>query len=163
MKTKHITALVTFVITFALSAFLVTLLRPPTVSQTRKVIVNRGCSYTNAQRITQLLQQDIANANIPREFSSHQSSLAASTEYYVSASESLSYQDLPTDFQTAWQNHMRAWRNQVDLYNTFEDDFSQDEETLKMSARNTEEINRTWWEVLRIAKKYGSLIPEGAY
>ncbi len=163
MKTRHITALVTFVVAFAFSAFLVALLRPPTVSQTRKVIVNRGCRTPTAQRITQLLEQDINNGFTRRDYISRQISLAVRTENYVGASENLSYEDLPANFQTAWQNHMNAWRKQADLLNTLEDDFSDDETTLRMSSHYTNEINRTWWEVLRIAKEHGAMIPQGAY
>ena len=163
MKTKHILALVTFVATFVFSASLVALLFPKVVSQTRNVVVNRGCTTPTAQRISQLLQNDINNGAVRRDWESNQRSLAARTEDYVSASERLSYEDLPMDFQIAWQKHMQAWRKQANLYNTLDSDEFDNESTSRMSSRNTDEINRTWYEVLRIARQNGAMIPSGAY
>lgn len=162
MKTKHILALVTFVATFVFSASLVALLFPKVVPQTRNVVSNHGCKTTTAQRITQLLQSDINNGSTRRDWESNQRSLSARTEDYVSASERLGYEDLPMDFQAAWQKHMQAWRKQANLYNTLDSDEFKDKAIERMSARNTEEINRTWFEVLRIARQHGAMIPQGA-
>jgi hypothetical protein len=163
MKTKHIIALVTFVATFVLSSTLVALLFPQPVTVARNVVVSRGCKTSTAQRISQLLRQDINNGVSRRDIESAERSRAARTEDYVSASERLSYEDLPTNFQTAWQKHIQAWRKQANLLNTLESDDLEDEAMERMSYRNTEEINRTWYEVLRIAKENGAVIPDGAY
>lgn len=162
MKTKHILALVTFVATFVFSSALVALLFPQPVKQVRNVVFNKGCKTTTAQRIFQLLQSDINNGSTRRDWESNQRSLAARTEDYVSASERLSYEDLPMDFQAAWQKHIQAWRKQANLYNTLDSDEFEDEAIERMSNRNTDEINRTWYEVLRIARQHGAMIPQGA-
>lgn len=162
MKTKHILALVTFVAAFVISASLVALLFPNAVPQPRNVELHTGCKTTTAKRIFQLLQSDVKNGSVHRHLDSNQRGLASRTESYVSASERLGYEDLPMDFQTAWQKHMQAWRKQANLYNTLESDDFDDEAIEEMSARNTEEINRSWYEVLRIAQAHGAMIPKGA-
>lgn len=165
MKTKHILALVAFVATFFLSSLLVSKILPKALAyrQPQRVFSIRGCSVPTNQRITQLIQQDIDNTNNFRDNYPSGLGLAARTENYVNASENLSYEDLPVEFQNAWLNHMRAWRKQANLYNTLESDDVEDATIIRMRSRNSEEINRTWWEVLRIAKQNGAIIPNGAY
>lgn len=165
MKTKHILALVAFVATFFFSSLLVSKVLPKALGyrQPQRVFSTRGCSVPTNQRITQLIQQDIYNTNNFRDNYSNGLGLAARTENYVNASENLSYEDLPIEFQNAWLNHMRAWRKQANLYNTLETDYIEDTAILRMKYRNSDEINRTWWEVLRIAKQNGAIIPSGAY
>lgn len=164
MKTKHILALVTFVVTFVSSTVLVALLFPSAFKPTiRTVVYNQRYKNPMAQRMTEFLRKDINNGINRRDRFSEDRTLAVRTEDYVSASESMSYEEFPMDFQNAWEAHMRAWRKQADFLNSLDSDKYSDESMERMSYRNTEEINRTWYEVLRIARQNGAAIPAGAY
>jgi hypothetical protein len=148
MNTKHITALVTFALTFAVSV---------TIAGFFQVKVNSS----TATKITQVLTQDIQNGS-SRSYSSRASidEMALKTQEYVDASQSLDTSDLPDDFQAAWNRHMKAWRIQSNFLNSL--DFV-DSDAIELDTYNTNEINRTWWEVLRMARKHGAKIPAGAY
>jgi hypothetical protein len=151
MKTKSILHLVTFVLTFAVSV---------TVAGAFKSL--QGAS--TAEKITQVLTEDIANGTTRRKKCRNTNIyLAVRTNDYVSASEKLDTTGLPNDFRAAWQNHMRAWRNHSDYLNENKYSSGFDADYDEVSARQISEINRTWWEVLRIAKTNGATIPAGAY
>ncbi len=149
MNTKHITALVTFALTFAVSV---------TVAGFFQVKVNTS----TAKQITQVLAQDIANGNVrtTKRCRKPANEQAAWTQDYVNASTSIETSGLPDDFQSAWKKHMEAWRRHSNFLNSVD---STDSDALEMDQFNTNEINRTWWEVLRVAGKHGAKIPAGAY
>jgi hypothetical protein len=149
MNMKHITALVTFALTFAVSV---------TIAGFFQVKVSKS----TAQKITQVLAQDIANGNVrtAKRCRKPANELAVRTQNYVDASQSIDTEGLPGDFQAAWTRHMQAWRNHSDFLNSVE---SFDSDTQETDEYNIKEINRTWWEVLRIARKHGAEIPADAY
>jgi hypothetical protein len=80
---------------------------------------------------------------------------------YVEESGSMDASDLPQDFQIAWEKHMDAWRD----YSEYLDDLKNSSDT-KLSYKDlhiaenpyNREINRTWFEVLRIGETYGAYI-----
>lgn len=152
MKTKNILHLVAFVLTFAVS-----------VSVAGVVKSFQGLS--TAEKITKVLTQDINNGFSRRtNCSNSRYDLAQKTDDYVSASESLEVNDLPKDFQIAWQKHMQAWRNHSNFLMKIK--YSNENREIDLDfidSKNTNEINRTWWEVLRIAKRNGAVIPANAY
>ena len=148
MNTKHITALVTFALTFAVSV---------TIAGFFQVKVNSS----TAAKITQVLAQDIQNGTT-RSYSYKESinEIAHMTQDYVDASHSIDTRGLPDDFQTAWNRHMQAWRIHSNFLNRLD---YVDAEAARRDSYNTGEINRTWYEVLRIARQHGAKIPAGAY
>ncbi|MEK7723642.1 MAG: hypothetical protein AAB336_04785, partial [Acidobacteriota bacterium] len=89
--------------------------------------------------------------------------LAVRTNDYVSASENINVDGLPAEFQDAWQRHMQAWRNHTNYLNEkrFDRGFNSNYDAISSDQIN--EINRTWWEVLRIARQNGAKIPRNAY
>jgi hypothetical protein len=148
MNTKHITALVTFALTFAVSV---------TVAGFFQVKVNGS----TATKITQVLTQDIQNGSTRGYYYKESiSEIALKTQDYVDASQSIETEGLPDDFQAAWNRHMRAWRNHSNFLNSLD---YVDSNAVERDNYNTNEINRTWWEVLRIARKHGAKIPSDAY
>jgi hypothetical protein len=149
MNMKHITSLTTFALAFAVSV---------TIAGFFQVKVSKS----TAQKITQVLAQDIANGNArtAKRCRKPANDLAVRTQDYVNASTSIETIGLPNDFQSAWKKHMEAWRNHSNFLNSVD---SMDSNTLEIDQYNTDEINRTWWEVLRIARKHGAEIPAGAY
>lgn len=151
MKTKNILHLVTFILTFA-------------VSFTVAGVVKSFQGLSTAEKITSVLTEDIGNGVIQREnYGNTISYLAIRTNDYVTASESINTEGLPEDFQIAWQKHMQAWRIHADylIENKYSRGF--DSEYDSISADQIDEINTTWWEVLRIARQHGAVIPANAY
>ena len=177
MNTKHIIALVTFVVAFTGSAILVKLVRP--AYQPVRSAVSRGCSVSTAQQITQLIEQDVANGEqrVSEVYYSRTDSnwvvendsmevYAFSTQNYVSSMDGLNYQNLPQDFQDAWLAHKEAWRNHSEFLNDLKDISGSEISDLKnlpTLKQGDKDIDRTWFEVLRIARKYNATIPRNAY
>ena len=97
--------------------------------------------------------------------------IAETTEEYVDESQSLDASGLPADFQQAWQAHMDAWRVQADYLNqikaTAEKYSLNNQKTghlFNLNSNNSysnqsDEINRTWYQVLRVGRKYGAYVP----
>lgn len=151
MKTKNILHLVTFVLAFAVS-----------VSVAGVVKSFQGLS--TAERITNVLTEDIGNGfNRRQNYRDSRYYLAKQTNDYVTASESINVEGLPEDFQMAWQKHMQAWRTHADYLNENKCNRWANLNYDKVSAEQTNEINNTWWEVLRIARQNGAVIPANAY
>jgi succinate dehydrogenase/fumarate reductase flavoprotein subunit len=151
MKTKNILHLVAFVLTFAVS-----------VSVAGVVKSFQGLS--TGEKITNVLSQDINNGLSRRtNYKNSINYIAEKTDEYVSASEKLNVSGLPEDFQAAWQKHMQAWRIHADYLNErkYSREFNADYDAV--SANQSNEINRTWYEVLRVARENGAKIPRNAY
>lgn len=173
MNTKQISKLVAFVVTFALSVTIAGFFKPAQTAQ--------------AQRITALLVEDISNGTERRIGTYTFDEFVSKTEEYVSASENIDYSDLPADFTDAWLAHMRAWRNHSDSINNFQAANNLNIHFLEggsmkmrgnshidsakrqairdfnlLEERQSREINRTWYKVLRLAKKYDAEIPSNA-
>lgn len=152
MRTKHHLALFAFVVTFAFSAVIANFLK---VENGALTLWNETKS---AQKITELLRQDVANGQerILNE------DYVITTLAYVNNSENLDDSNLPSDFQRAWRAHMNAWRDHSDFL--LEGRRYRSNASLQRTlSRNTTEINRTWLRVLQTAKEHGAEIPAGAY
>ncbi len=178
MNTKHIIALVTFVVTFTASGVLVQLFRP-TYQVQQKPFVTRGCIDSTAQRISQLIRQDVENGRVRayNTFSGQSvegqysavvelENYAEETEIYTKKLENLNAENLPSEFQFALQNHKQAWRNQADFLNDVKDIEGSRFSDIRYSptfSQYDSEITRTWFEVLRIARENGAAIPVNAY
>lgn len=150
MKTRNFLHLVAFVLTFAVS-----------VSVAGVVKSFQGLS--TAEKITNVIKEDIGNGVTRRDSANSNVYLAVRTNDYVSASENINVDGLPAEFQDAWQRHMQAWRNHTNYLNEkrFDRGFNSNYDAISSDQIN--EINRTWWEVLRIARQNGAKIPRNAY
>lgn len=153
MKTKHITALLVFVLTFTSSAALAGFFR---------VESDTTVYLSDADKISALLIQDIENGRQRNfEMADADTDYAFSTLDYVENSEAINDSDLPQDFQNAWHAHMNAWHKHANYLAKIEDEDETSEDVT--ISRNISEINRTWWEVLRVARRHGATIPREAY
>lgn len=152
MKTKHYTALFAFVATFAISATVAGFFK---IEQGAFVLWDET---KTAQKITELLSKDIANG---RERILNED-YAITTLSYVDNSESLDDSNLPSDFRQAWRTHMKAWRNHSNFLIEGRN-YKSNAQIRRIWSKNTNEINRTWLKVLKIAEKHGAEIPAGAY
>lgn len=151
MKMRNILHLVTFALTFSLSISVA-------------LVIKSFQGVTTPEKITNVLKEDINNG-LSRHSNPGRGNvyLAVRTDDYVSASESINTDGLPADFQAAWQSHMQAWRTHADYLKEkrFSRGFEADYDAVSSDQIN--EINRTWYEVLRIARKHGAIIPANAY
>lgn len=162
MRSKDILSIIVFVSAFVFSSAFASLFTE----------VRTGEFHTDTKTsIENLLRQDIRNG---RErlwrvnnyrYSSEEANFARyaeSVEKYADESGSMSYGHLPRDFQWKWRKHMKAWRN----YSNFLNDVKHHPEDLKdedvYRTRNEliYEINSTWFNVLRVGRKYGSEVSD---
>lgn len=180
MRCKAVLSIIAFLAAFGISVALT----PRPAKSTFTPYVKTGCAESeNARKITNLLEQDIANGRVrDRKLDGYDdlevnrtsrfTIFASAIDGYTDASENIDDADLPGDFKMAWRRHMKAWRTHSDFLNEFKDvprkrsgrdtgeggGFSR-----KQYAEQNKEISDTWAEVLRIARKYDAYIPAGAY
>lgn len=157
MRIKKILSLIAFFAAFAVSTSLV------------------GLTFDSvtAERVSTFIEQDVQNGTyrdmevyrLNTNSNSSASDMLAYTAFtadYVNKSGSMDESALPQDFQLAWLKHMRAWHNFEDLLKNNQN--SSDSYQFKQLYREyNNEITVTWYEVLRVSKKYGATIPADAY
>ena len=152
MRMKHYAALFAFIAAFAMSAVAANFFK---IEKGAIVWWNEA---KTAQKINKLLTADVGNG---QERALGQDYIGA-TLNYTEEMETLDDSNLPTDFRWAWREHKRAWRVQSNLLLNANRYRSSDR--LKMMwVRNNDEISRTWYKVLEVAKKHKAEIPDGAY
>jgi hypothetical protein len=167
MRSKNILSIVAF----GLSAAFASLFISPN---------NYGASYSRAgqntaaaEAITALITQDYANGytrdekiydlrvSNPSDVNSVAfADFAEAMQGYADDSGSMDANDLPSDFQAAWREHMKAWREYSNFLNQSADISGRTACSLRKFKTNDKlhnrEINRTWYEVLRIGRSYGA-------
>lgn len=125
-----------------------------------------------AQKITGLIRQDHLNGNESGKsvydgnaaiFSSNDatfSGYAEAVKRYVDSSDTIKTNDLPSDFQNAWSEHLQAWRDYSNFLNRMKMSSKRtvltDEELLEIDAFHSREINRTFTDVTEIGANYGA-------
>lgn len=170
MRSKHIAALITFFATFAFSAFIALLFAAPKVYDVPPVVnsyelkVKRHTRCSTGSKIKDFLEQDKRNGYDRRnaDYSDDVSRLSrraeANTRYYAK-SASMNAFDLPDDFQNAWFEHMKAWRD----YSRFlENEGSKKAVSEDFEQRENDyvsDINLSWQEVLSIGREHGADLP----
>lgn len=140
---------------------------------------NRGKS-TDAQKMSALITQDVSNGHerdrksyriadrYTASFSSSSfASYSAFTTEYAETSGSIKDDGLPQEFQSAWREHMKAWRVYAEFLESMKDSSStntiRDEAFKNLSNKYNTEISVTWYEVLRIADEHGADINAAIY
>lgn len=168
---KIILGFIAFILTFGFSTSLVGLLFGFPQPNTASYLATKSNSQV-AQKIQGLLKRDVQNgvsrhSLADRLYQSGETfeSFYSDAEFrgaalkYVETSSSMSDAGLPLDFQYAWRDHMKAWEKQAAYIRTFESTGSYDPNSLSIRpGDNTTEINETWYQVLRIAQRYGVVI-----
>ncbi len=168
-NTRIIAGIIAFIGTFAVSVGLVWLLFgfpvKPTYSYSRHNCQQKQ-QHTNA--IYSFLQRDINNGRDRdrrsfNDFSEESYSIAThadSVSQYVEESGSMDVSGFPRDFQIAWNKHMDAWQNYAEFLNAKKNSSKRltKEDFQNFDERYTDEINETWYEVLRIGKNHGAYI-----
>lgn len=167
MTTKIITSLVAFFGTFIFGAVLVFLVTPLTpIDESWVKVIKTNYNRQTARDITNLLIKDISNGEERRQ-GNYEADLAENVSEYADKSAQINDENLPSDFQAAWRKHMSVWHNYADFLQDLNNPklrHNFDEMQIqKIQAEHISKINTTWYEVLRISKKYGAEIPRGAY
>ena len=163
---KYITALVAFSVAFGFSVLLVGVPQRNFAFQTFRI----QADTETGRQISFLLQQDEDNGR-ERDTNYRCASSSSTVEFskavnqYVRHSEAIDDAHLPTDFRYVWQTHMKAWRTQADFLrqNNLSSEKILRAEFLRTYRYQNAEINRTWFDVLEVAREYGAVIPRKAY
>lgn len=167
MNTRFITALLAFFVAFGFSSAFTGLVR----SSNTGFSCSSSVRQSDSKRILNLLKQDIRNGEARLDvfvysndfevpFTKKSLAIYARTvESYLNESASLDDSDLPADFQAAWREHIKAWREFSEVINNKNAAVSNDEEQLKAAQTHFQqesEIDRSWYKVLAIAHKYNA-------
>jgi hypothetical protein len=182
MRSKNILSIVAFIAAFGLSAAFASLFITKTQIVSDYIPVNEYNStscfkYKNnlatANKISALIRQDKRNGRESDRayyrygadiFSSSDSSAisgyAGAVEEYVNQSSSMKADDLPSDFQVEWREHMKAWRDYSDFLNRMKKSSNREalspDELKEIEVFHSREISRTWNEVLQTAVMFGA-------
>lgn len=74
---------------------------------------------------------------------------------YVAESSSMDDSVLPADLRYAWRDHMKAWRKHSEFLKYASTGKFEEQKFNSAYKRSSEEISETWFQVLRIAERYG--------
>ncbi|MDQ4122481.1 MAG: hypothetical protein M3209_13675 [Acidobacteriota bacterium] len=176
MTTKILTAALAFFTTFGFSSLLMqfALDKPQTRTGTRW-IYNKPIN----KQVLRFLESDIRNGQERMGRLSHPewhymppfsrpsiAEYSEAVESYINKSGSMDDSELPHDFQIAWREHMKAWRDYSAFLQSLED-FSIEESDRrairKLHKEKDAQITATWFEVLKIAGKNYGAYPANAY
>jgi len=182
MRSKNILSVVAFITAFGLSAAFASLFITKTRTESVYVPVNSYKStscfkYKNnsatANKISALIREDKRNGRESDRafyrdgadiFSSSADSAfsgyAEAVEQYVNASSSMNVDNLPSDFQAEWREHMKAWREYSQFLDRMKDVSNRNlltvEELKEVDNFHNREITRTFEEVLQNGVTYGA-------
>ena len=172
---KIISGIVAFTLTFGISVALIGLVFGFPEVDTKDYVSTYRTKSAYASKIERFLRKDVRNGNIrDRAIDKHytegnsSSSLYFNSDYqdavniYYRKSNAMNDSYLPSDFKYAWREHMEAWEKQAKYMNQINESDSVDGVIEKYSD-NTKEINDTWYQVLRIAHRYGVDIDRSYY
>jgi murein L,D-transpeptidase YcbB/YkuD len=170
-NTKTVLGIIAFIATFIFSAGLMQILFPTQFVPTQ--FERPQDLSSTAFEIESFIQSDIRNGKMrdqklrSQDYSEMKSDsenysifYAETMREYWSDSSKLDARDFPRDFQVAWKNHMQAWQDYADfLADTKENqnrNVMSEAEFRAADDRYNNEINRTWYKVLRIGRTYGA-------
>lgn len=151
-NTRIFTALIAFVATFIFSAGLVRIIFPAPVV---KYVYMEQSPRRSASEIESFLLRDVRNGEL-REVDRYSENHANAVMDYWKTSSSMDAAAFPQDFQNAWRLHMNAWGNYAEYLQNKKE--SNNGYSCSLEKRYNEDINRTWEDVLRIARNYGSTL-----
>ena len=172
MRSKTILSAAAFTLAFALSAAFASLFITKTQTASDYFPVNghkstscfkdRSKSAT-AAKISVVIEKDRSNGNkiVHASFASSEfPAFAKAIEQYVDESSSMRTNDLPSDFQVEWREHMKAWRDYSDFLNRMKKSSNRnafsEEELENTDDFHSREITRTWHLVLQSGRSYSA-------
>lgn len=174
MRSKNILSIVAFIAAFGLSAAFASLfISKKAVGYTSTSYCRFSQKTATARAIANLIAADYANAGVrDRKIYAVSENAALSSdsvafadyaraiEEYVDDSSNISQDNLPRDFKSAWQEHLRAWRKSSNFLNKAAEISSRSSMTAEEfdDAQNFygQEIDRTFEKALEIGNRYGA-------
>ena len=173
MRSKNIISTIAFITAFVFSAAFASLFidESQTNFQTyeNRNVRTSNCRYNDktCTDISALLIQDIRNGDQRR--SRYDYSLgdngnisvrrAETVADYSDASSSMEDSHLPSDFRSAWREHMKAWRDYSEFLTDVSRNKIEDDEFERLEIQYIYDINKTWATVLKIGRGYGAESP----
>ena len=173
MRSKNIISTIAFITAFVFSAAFASLFINE--SQTNfptyenRNVDTSDCRYNDktCTDISALLIQDIRNGDQRR--SRYDYSLgdngnisarrAETVADYSNASSSMEDSHLPSDFRSAWREHMKAWRDYSEFLTDVSRNKIENDEFERLEIQYIYDINTTWATVLKIGRSYGAESP----
>jgi hypothetical protein len=153
-NTRITTAFVAFIATFIFSAGLVRIIFPAPV--VKYVYAERPRTFERSTNdIETFLLRDISNGDARLDYKYTEDYSDAVMTYWKTSS-SMDASAFPQDFQDAWRIHMQAWGDYAEYLEAKK--ASKNSYSCGLDKRYNAEINRSWEEVLRIGRTYGSNI-----
>lgn len=163
---------IAFTLTFGLSASLVGILFGFPQPEVKSYVSDYRYDSVHTNKIERFLKRDVRNGDLRNDaafdlFAGEESIKEyrkSVNDYYIKSS-SMNDSNMPEDFKYAWREHMNAWKDQASYLNSLEDnaDILGTNPSAKNYSDNTDEINKTWYQVLRIADRYGVDIDRSYY
>jgi hypothetical protein len=107
----------------------------------------------------------ITSKQLRTVFSSFQISFSRLCNSPINYSGKIDDANVPPDFRNVWLEHLKAWRTQADFLkqSNLSDEKITDAEFLQTYRYQNAEIQRTWFDVLDVAREYDAVIPRNAY
>jgi hypothetical protein len=172
MRSKHIAALIIFLATFSVSAFIASLFAEPKIFEVPPVNlverkVPKACDREMCEKITEFLLQDKRNGQTRRrserseeDSSSELSNEAARAYEYFDKSSSMDYSYFPRVFQAAWSKHMKAWGDYAEFLReeNYKEEISDD--FFQRRKEHIAAISSTWYKVLDVGRENCADFPE---
>ncbi len=181
MRSKTILSTVAFIVAFAASAAFANLFITKTQTVSEYVLVSNyrstSCfthrnNSTVPNKISALIREDKNNGlkrgkpyrvgeDVRPPFTnSGFPHYAEAVEQYIDDSSRMKVSDLPSDFETEWREHMKAWREYSEFLNRMKDSPNPrgwtNEELEEVDDFHSREIDRTWQVVLQTGANYGA-------
>ena len=138
----------------------------PPVVNTYELKTKRYTRCNTGSKIKEFLEQDKRNGVDRRsaDYSDDVSRLASRAEatnrYYIKSASMNAY-NLPDDFQDAWFEHMKAWRDYGKFLEREGTKKAVSEDFERLEDEHVSNVNSTWQEVLSIGREYGADLPRG--
>ncbi len=79
---------------------------------------------------------------------------------YADESSAMDDGNLPREVRQAWRKHMKAWKDYAEFLKVSDRLHYTDEELKIKDLQYGNDINRTWYNMLRISRTYGSYVSE---
>lgn len=171
MRSKTILSIAAFIIAFGFSVFLASVfITKPLYESGLTSHFGNNFQSAEARSISALLRQDVSKGR-ERDRNLYQLKVGVCTPYgqpefenyvviideYVNFSSNLDATGLPYDFRDAWERHMKVWQDYAEFLNDSRDlDVDSSERILRIENKYNKEIDATWYEVVRIGRKYGA-------
>ncbi|MDQ2747298.1 MAG: hypothetical protein M3T96_08570 [Acidobacteriota bacterium] len=184
MRSKNILSIAAFTFAFGLSVVVAGLFISQTACPVAAVVTQTDSAYTKnsfcksrrystAAKISAFIAADQANGderyskiydigeNFPPDIDSISfTDYAEATKDYVDEASDMDTENLPANFQAAWREHQKAWRDYSNFLdkaaNVSNPNPAMVENFMKADEKHSAEISRTFEIVLEIGESYGA-------